>query len=163
SGRGARRAARGLRRRVRGRRGGLLRLVGAAARGRHARPGGLPRRGRRGARAGGLVGPAALVGSVDVMLAWLVSPASAGSIPGLDSDPGEAEPYVVAIAADGFPEQYLGPGYTDEDAATFAVARGETVDAGEWALLDGIAVSGTVAGPDGAVASGEVYVYSSSQ
>ena len=82
---------------------------------------------------------------------------------GLDSDVGVAEPYLVAVQAAGFPEQYLGPSYRSSGAETVEVTRGEVSDLGEWTLLDGIRLSGRISGPDGAVDNGVVYAYSTSQ
>lgn len=85
------------------------------------------------------------------------------TIVGLDGDDDFPEPYAVYLAASGWPRQYLGPAYRDDDAATFDVLPGQETDAGEHILLDGITVTGEVRGPDGPVGSGTVYVYSSSQ
>lgn len=82
---------------------------------------------------------------------------------GLDSDPGDAEPFAVELAAEGFPDQFLGATYDDDAAATFDVTLGEPSDAGDHALLDGIVIGGTIYGPAGPVPSGTVYAYSSSQ
>ncbi len=84
-------------------------------------------------------------------------------IVGLDSDPGSSEPYAVYLAAEGRPRQYLGPSYDEDYAAIFDVSLGEALEVGDQPILEGISVSGTVTGPDGPVASGTVYVYSSSQ
>lgn len=84
-------------------------------------------------------------------------------VTGLDSDPDLPEPYALYFAADGWPRQYLGQSYRDDEAALFDVLVGEETDAGTSTALDGISVAGTVRGPDGPVASGTVYVYSASQ
>ncbi|MFN7145663.1 MAG: carboxypeptidase regulatory-like domain-containing protein, partial [Myxococcota bacterium] len=84
-------------------------------------------------------------------------------IVGLDSEPGASEPYAVYVGVTGWPRQYLAPAYDEEGAAWFDVAVGDTTDLGDQPLLDGISVAGTVTGPDGPVASGTAYVYSSSQ
>ncbi len=82
---------------------------------------------------------------------------------GLDSDPGGVEPYDVQVVLSGWPRQYLGPTYIMDEAALFDVTLGEGTQSGENALLDGIAVEGTVSGPDGGVAGATVYVYSAQQ
>lgn len=84
-------------------------------------------------------------------------------IAGLDSDPGAPEAYRCLIATEGWPEQFFGPTYAEEDAATFLVEIGQTADAGTTRLLDGITVAGTISGPDGPVSSGTVFLYSPSQ
>ncbi|MDP2309998.1 MAG: carboxypeptidase-like regulatory domain-containing protein [Pseudomonadota bacterium] len=85
------------------------------------------------------------------------------TVVGLDSDPGESEPYAAYVAAGGYPRQYLAPTYDEESAALFDILLGEREDAEDQPLLDGITVTGTVSGPDGPVASGTVFVYSPSQ
>jgi MYXO-CTERM domain-containing protein len=82
---------------------------------------------------------------------------------GLDSDLGVDEPYLVAVQAVGFPEQYLGPSYRSSDAEAVEVTRGATTEIGDWTLLDGIRLSGRISGPDGAANNGVVYAYSTSQ
>ncbi len=82
---------------------------------------------------------------------------------GLDSGVGAAEPYLVAVQAAGFPEQYLGPSYRSSGAETVEVTLGATTDLGDWTLLDGIRLSGRISGPDGATDNGVVYAYSTSQ
>ncbi len=85
------------------------------------------------------------------------------TVVGLDSEPGVAEPYTVYLAPDGWPRQYLGGTYDDDEATVLEVTLGEGTAAGEHILLDGISVSGTIYGPDGPVAGGTVYAYASSQ
>lgn len=85
------------------------------------------------------------------------------SIVGLDGEPDALEPYVVYVGATGWPRQYLGPSYTDDDAGEVLVTPGGSTPLGDRTLLDGITVTGTVAGPDGPVPGGTVYVFSSSQ
>jgi len=85
------------------------------------------------------------------------------SIVGLDGEPDALEPYLVYVGATGWPRQYLGPSYTDDDAGEVLVSPGGSTPLGDRTLLDGITVTGTVAGPDGPVPSGTVYVFSSSQ
>jgi hypothetical protein len=85
------------------------------------------------------------------------------SIVGLDGEPDALEPYLVYVGATGWPRQYLGPSYTDDDAGEVLVTPGGSTPLGDRTLLDGITVTGTVAGPDGPVPGGTVYVFSSSQ
>lgn len=82
---------------------------------------------------------------------------------GLDLDPGGTEPYLLAVAAAGFPKQYLGPAYRSTDAEQVRITRDGPNDVGDWALLDGIRLSGIVLGPDGPVQEGVVYAYATSQ
>lgn len=82
---------------------------------------------------------------------------------GLDADAGGTEPYVVEVGVEGRPDQFLGATYNEDDATVYDVGLDEVVDALDHTLLDGIHVSGVVSGPGGPVASGAVYVYSSSQ
>ena len=85
------------------------------------------------------------------------------TLSGLDLDPGGTEPYLLAVAAPGFPKQYLGPAYRSTDAEPVRVVRDGPNDVGDWALLDGIRLSGIVLGPDGPVREGVVYAYATSQ
>lgn len=85
------------------------------------------------------------------------------AVQGLDSDAGAPEPYRVQVVDDGVPDQFLGATYDEEDAQTFEVELGDALDVGDHALLEGIVVRGTIAGPSGPVAEGTVYAYSSSQ
>lgn len=82
---------------------------------------------------------------------------------GLDSDPGAVEPYDVQVATAGWPRQYFGSTYVEDEASLFDVTIGEDAVAGDNVLLDGISVVGTVSGPEGGVAGATVYVYSSQQ
>ena len=82
---------------------------------------------------------------------------------GLDSEPSLSEPYFVYVSMPGWPDQYLGAAYLSADAEEFQVTLGEALDVGEHALLDGMTLSGTVYGPEGAAASGTVFAYCSSQ
>lgn len=84
------------------------------------------------------------------------------TIVGLDADDAGA-PYLLAVDADGFPRQYLGPAYRSSDAERVEVAADAAVDIGTWALLDGVRLSGVVTSADGPVASGVVYAYATSQ
>lgn len=85
------------------------------------------------------------------------------SLPGLDADPDLPTTWRCEVQIDGWPRQFLGPGYDDEDAEVFAADLGVEEDLGAFTLLDGISVSGTVRGPDGPVSGGTVYAYASSQ
>lgn len=89
--------------------------------------------------------------------------AGAFNIVGLDTEPGVSEPYTAYVVASGFPRQYLGPSYAEDSAALHDVVLGAQEDAGDQVLLDGITVTGRVAGPAGPVGSGTVNVYSPSQ
>lgn len=80
---------------------------------------------------------------------------------GLDSDPGVPQPFWCEAYADGFPNQYFSQAYA-VDRLT-AVGLGASSDLGDWSLLPGIAVTGTLYGPSGPLSSGVVYVYSTSQ
>jgi hypothetical protein len=82
---------------------------------------------------------------------------------GLDSDAGDPALYAFYIAADGWPVQFWGEAYDDDDSTLLSLAIGETDALGDVRLLDGIALSGTVRGPDGPVDGGALYAYSSQQ
>ncbi len=83
-------------------------------------------------------------------------------IVGLDAAPG-GSPYEVIFGAEGWPGQWLGQSYSSSNAENAWAVLGEPTDLGDYALLDGISVSGLVTGPDGPVASGTAYVYSNGQ
>lgn len=85
------------------------------------------------------------------------------TVVGLDSDPGVPTEWRCFVDVDGWPQQFFGPTYDEDSAATFTAELGASTDLGTQTLLDGITVAGTVRGPDGPVASGTVYVYASSQ
>jgi Carboxypeptidase regulatory-like domain len=85
------------------------------------------------------------------------------AVVGLDSGAGLPEPYLCQVYAEGYPDQFFGPSYRQDEAELFEVEIGQTTSVGSWTLLPGISVAGTVYGPDGPVNSGAVYVYSSSQ
>ncbi len=93
----------------------------------------------------------------------LTDSSGAFAVVGLDSDSGRSEPYLCEVYAEGYPDQYLGPGYLQDEAELFEVEIGQSNAIGSWSLLAGISVAGTVYGPDGPVSSGAVYVYSASQ
>ncbi len=88
---------------------------------------------------------------------------------GLDADPGEPTDWQCYVRLPSFPNQWLGGTYKDADAAVFSAylpadsAGAASEDIGDFALLDGIRIAGTVYGPDGAVDSGTAFVYASSQ
>lgn len=93
-------------------------------------------------------------------------------IVGLDADVGGATDWQCYVSLDGFPKQWLGGNYSDDDAEIYSVAllaeEANGTAAGDHALLDGIRVSGLISGADGAggyapVADGYSYVYSPSQ
>lgn len=89
------------------------------------------------------------------------------TIVGLDADAGQPTDWQCYVDAEGFPNQWLGAVYDDDDAEVFSVSlpseAPEGLDIGDHALLDGIRVTGTVYGPDGAATAGSAYVYASSQ
>ena len=85
------------------------------------------------------------------------------TILGLPPDEGADGTFAIAVDGDGFPGQYLGPGYEPEDAASWTVEPSQQVDTGRHTLLDGIVVRGTVRGPDGPADGVAVYAYAASQ
>ncbi|MFZ5479196.1 MAG: carboxypeptidase regulatory-like domain-containing protein [Myxococcota bacterium] len=85
-------------------------------------------------------------------------------VPGLDADPGEPEPYLLYFAPEGWPGQFLGPAYEEEDATALEVALGEPTAAPDAALLDGVSLAGTLTDDAGEpVAGAVVYAYASGQ
>lgn len=82
---------------------------------------------------------------------------------GIPLEAGDVGAVAIDVAAEGWPDQYLGGAYDAEDADVYEVGAGEVLELGEVALLDGISVGGAVNGPDGPVAFGTVYAYSPSQ
>ncbi|MSP55772.1 MAG: carboxypeptidase regulatory-like domain-containing protein [Myxococcales bacterium] len=98
--------------------------------------------------------------------------AGAFTIAGLDADVGGPTDWQCYVALDGFPRQWLGGAYSEDEAEIYSVALpGEEPNgtaAGDHALLDGIRVTGLISGDDGAggyapVSGGYSYVYSPSQ
>ncbi len=81
---------------------------------------------------------------------------------GLEADDAGSE-YILQVEADGFPDQYLGPTYVDDEANRYEVSPLASTEAGDHGLLDGILVSGRVEGPDGPVAGAELIVYGGGQ
>ncbi len=86
-------------------------------------------------------------------------------IRGLDQGPGAETEWSLSLSAAGWPAQYLGApsGYLADEATVWASRPGEALDVGELVALDGIALSGQVEGPDGAVEGAVVYAYSGGQ
>jgi hypothetical protein len=74
-------------------------------------------------------------------------------------EPGED--WAVQAAISGHPIQWWGDAYTVDESIRVAPSAEE--DMGDWVLLDGIAVSGSILGPHGPVEGATVRVYSSSQ
>ncbi len=85
------------------------------------------------------------------------------TIVGLDGEPDVEEAWVLRVAAEGWPDQYMGSSYEEEDATEVGVEIGEGTGVEPMSLLDGILVEGTVTGPDGPLQGVEVFVYSSGQ
>ena len=83
-------------------------------------------------------------------------------IVGLGAAPG-GSPYEVVFGAEGWPGQWLGQSYSSSTAENAWAVLGEPTELGDYALLDGINVSGLVTGPEGPVVSGTAYVYSNGQ
>ena len=69
--------------------------------------------------------------------------------------------YTLELDAEGYPRQYLGQVYDAFSAETMELDGGETLTVGDQVLLPGVAVEGTVFGPEGPLDSGAVHVYSS--
>ena len=84
------------------------------------------------------------------------------SVVGVDVDYGGID-WTLAVGADGWPDQYLGAVYDDEESTFVQPALGDSNDVGEIDLLDGITVGGLVSGPDGPVEEGTVHAYATSQ
>ena len=78
-------------------------------------------------------------------------------IAGLEPD----RDWAIQAAISGHPIQWWGDAYAADDSST--VTPSVEDDIGNWVLLDGIAVSGTILGPDGPVEGATVRVYSNSQ
>lgn len=84
------------------------------------------------------------------------------TVRGLDGEAGGSA-YSVEVEAEGWPEQLLGGVYDDAEAELYDLGPGAAVDAGRYALLPGVTVSGAVLGPDGPVAEASVHGYATSQ
>ncbi|MCB9791735.1 MAG: carboxypeptidase regulatory-like domain-containing protein [Alphaproteobacteria bacterium] len=82
---------------------------------------------------------------------------------GLDGDLDALSAFTLEFEVDGWPDQFLGQAYDDDDSELIALRLGEELELGANALLDGIGVSGQVSGPEGPLASAAVHVYASSQ
>ena len=82
---------------------------------------------------------------------------------GLDAPETGAGEWLVYVVADGWPDQFLGPTYEQDEALQFDVESQQAVEAGTHDLLDGISVLGAVEGPDGPVEGADVMVYSGGQ
>lgn len=85
------------------------------------------------------------------------------TVVGLDGDAGATDTWALQLEAQGFPRQYPGPTYDDDESEPFEVRFGELTDAGDLSLLAGIAVTGTMQSPDGPLSGAQVHVYSSGQ
>ena len=83
------------------------------------------------------------------------------TVNGLDGDFGQTSTYEVRLHATDFPSQELGGLYNDGETVQSGIGSDE--DIGEFQLLSGIVVEGTIAGPDGPLGEAAVYVYSESQ
>ena len=84
-------------------------------------------------------------------------------VKGLDTPATEPGLWTLYVAADGFPDQYLGGAYKSDGAATVELPTRESADVGDWSLNDGILVRGHALGPDGPIAGGTVHVYAGGQ
>ncbi|MBT3220399.1 MAG: hypothetical protein HN348_15035, partial [Proteobacteria bacterium] len=84
-------------------------------------------------------------------------------IRGLPPEQGDSGTFQLIVQAEGWPDQYLPGVYDPEEALLISVDKGGSADAGTIQLLDGIGVGGTIYGPDGALAQGNVSAYSPSQ
>lgn len=71
--------------------------------------------------------------------------------------------WVVRVSSATLPNQWIGGGYEEAEAARFPKPGAAGIDAGEHRLLAGISVQGQVFGPDGPVGEGTAHVYSRSQ
>ncbi len=69
--------------------------------------------------------------------------------------------WTLSTLVSGHPMQWFGNTYSDDEAQ--ALLTPDDTDIGDWTLLEGIGVSGTVRGPLGPVADALVRVYSSGQ
>lgn len=85
------------------------------------------------------------------------------TLTGLDEEEGLGGAWTCEVDGDGWPDQYLGATYEEDEAQVFEVAAGEELDLGDQPLLEGVLVTGAVIGPDGPVADASVHVYASSQ
>jgi MYXO-CTERM domain-containing protein len=82
---------------------------------------------------------------------------------GLDSSDGGESSWTLRFKADGWPDQYLGETYLDDESTLVSLGREDTVSLDASVLLDGIVVTGTVEGPGGPVDGAEMIVYSAGQ
>lgn len=82
---------------------------------------------------------------------------------GLSADSVVSSRYRLEVDAAGLPEQFAGQVYTEDDAPDWDADQDQTTHVGTVTLLPGIAVSGSLQGPDGPVAGASVHVYSGGQ
>ncbi len=82
---------------------------------------------------------------------------------GLDSSDSGESSWTLRFKADGWPDQYLGETYLEDESILVSLGREDTVSLDLSTLLDGIVVTGTVEGPEGPVEGAEMIVYSAGQ
>ena len=86
------------------------------------------------------------------------------TLAGLDLADGDGTDWICELDVDGWPLQFIGGAYDDDDADLVGVTIDGVTGLGDVALLDGILVTGTVTGPGGVPVEGaSVHVYASSQ
>jgi len=82
---------------------------------------------------------------------------------GLDSSDSGESSWTVRFKVDGWPDQYLGETYLQDESTLVSLGREDTVSLDSSTLLDGIVVTGAVEGPEGPVEGAEMIVYASGQ
>ncbi len=93
----------------------------------------------------------------------LTGPTGAFVIRGLDAPETGAGLWTLYSRPEGFPDQYLGGAYRRDDAEPLDLPAQGTRDVGDWALRDGIMVTGRAVGPDGPIVGGNVHVFAGGQ
>jgi hypothetical protein len=84
-------------------------------------------------------------------------------IRGLQAPGVGSEAYTVKVSPEGYPSQYLGPVYAEDESAWVEVQLGSAEDLGEIPLLLGQGVAGQVQSEGQGVAGANVFIYAEGQ
>ncbi|MBN1336178.1 MAG: carboxypeptidase regulatory-like domain-containing protein [Deltaproteobacteria bacterium] len=85
------------------------------------------------------------------------------TVNGLDAPDGGTAAWRLLVEAEGLPAQYLDGAWTKEEAHTLVLGRTDVVDVGDILLKPGVALEGTVRGPEGPAPGASVQVYGTGQ